>query len=571
MRRGSCLLLLLWTLLSGCASDSEPQVRFPIKIGLLADSQITSQNGFSDFHYRSKTADALVDVGIRTPALECVLAEEMLKVALTRLTEDSRGDRVGVDVILYLGDGANSGGTDEIDTVLLALGEHRDRTGTPTFIIIGNHDYLGTGNIDTPGIRYALLNREGQPENHVLTKYEVLKKFSEFNHANNQLPTNTRFRYVDNIEALDQNKDLDHHTGLYLCGVLSYAEETKDRVEIFLLDSSDYKDAPDWSEVADLGFYGVIGAVSFRDEPGFVSQMGYLQEFAASSSPEFRMLASHYPKDHLDRITFAKPGDVPLNLTNFLWDVTEGIVHFPTFSETLNENLQLLLTPENRNYWMSAHTHVAAPHPDRFVVGGLLWNKYFTAINVGSTTDYRAHVMIVERFDRRRNDRLDDAVGYRQIPLAECDDALLAALPQAIGAYGRDYVAEPAFQSLIEPMDEWIEEAETEGRGWLAIGGMLGLNKKGMSYEDRYWVEVGATILGINKAYRNEAWSYAQTETSEEHLRLFIDLFVDRTGTDREEVISYLGLLTGAYEIGLLSGNSDFSLKSLRRLCTDPP
>ncbi|MHC4718610.1 MAG: hypothetical protein ACYS5V_16695, partial [Planctomycetota bacterium] len=86
-----------------------------------------------------------------------------------------------------------------------------------------------------------------------------------------------------------------------------------------------------------------------------------------------------------------------------------------------------------------------------------------------------------------------------------------------------------------------------------------------------YWVEVGATILGINKAYRNEAWSYAQTETSEEHLRLFIDLFVDRTGTDREEVISYLGLLTGAYEIGLLSGNSDFSLKSLRRLCTDPP
>jgi hypothetical protein len=559
----------VWTLLTGCASKAEQQVRFPLKIGLLADSQITSQNGFSDFHYRSKSADALVDVGIRTPALECVLAEEMLKVALTKFSEDSRGDRSGVDVILYLGDGANSGGADEIDTVLRALGEYRELTGTPIFIIIGNHDYLGTGNIDTPGIRFALLNREGKPENHVLTKYEVLKKFSEFNHGNNQLPTNTRFRYVDNIATMEQNKDLDHGTGLYLCGVLSFAEEGKDRVEIFLLDSSDYKDAPDWSEVADWGFYGVIGAVSFRDEPGFVSQMGYLQEFAGASTPEFRMLASHYPKDHLDRITFAKPGDVPLNLTNFLWDVTDGVVQFPSFSETLNENLESLLLPEHHNYWMSGHTHVGTmPHPQRFVVGGFLWDKYYTAINVGSTTDYRAHVAIVERFDKQRNARLDEAVGYREIRLAECDDALLAALPRAIGAYGRDHGADRTFQSLIEPMDEWIEEADSGG--WLNVGGLFGRKNKGMSDEDRYWIGVGSMILGMNKAYRDEAWSDAQTEASESHLRDFIDRFIERTGSNRDEVISYLGLLSGAYENGLLSDKSDFSPDSLKELCTDP-
>jgi hypothetical protein len=560
----------LWTLLTGCASEGEQQVRFPLKIGLLADSQITSQNGFSDFHYRSKSADALVDVGIRPPALECVLAEQMLKVALTKFSADSGGDRSGVDVILYLGDGANSGGSDEIDVVLRALGAHRDRTGTPIFIIIGNHDYLGTGNIETPGIRYALLNREGQPENHVLTKYEVLKKFSEFNHGNNQLPTNTRFRYVDNIETLDQASHLDHATGQYLCGVLNYAEESKDRVEIFLIDSSDYHDAPDWSEVADLGFYGVIGSVSFRDEPGFVSQMSYLQEFAEASSPEFRMLASHYPKDHLDRVTFAKPGDVPLNLTNLLWDVTDGIVTFPTFSETLNENLELLLVPGKRNYWMSAHTHVTTmPRPQRFVVGGFLWDKYYTAINVGSTTDYRAHVGIVERFDKQRNTRLDEAVGYREIPLTDCDDALLATLPRAIGAYARDYVGDSTFQPLIEPMDEWIEEAD--GGGWLDFGGMFGLKDEGLSDEDRYWIDVGVMILGISKAYRNEAWGDAQTKASEWHLRHFIDLFIDRTGRDRDDVISYLGLLTGAYENGLLSGKkSDFSPDSLRKLCTDP-
>jgi hypothetical protein len=368
---------------------------------------------------------------------------------------------------------------------------------------------------------------------------------------------------------VEQNKHLDHGTGLYLCGVLSYAEVGKDRVEIFLLDSSDYKDAPDWSEVADWGFYGVIGAVSFRDEPGFVSQMGYLQEFAASSSPEFRMLASHYPKDHLDRITFAKPGDVPLNLTNLLWDVTDGIVQFPTFSETLNENLELLLAPGKHNYWLSGHTHVETiPRPQRFAVGGLLWDKYFKAMNVGSTTDYRAHVAIVERFDKKRNARLDGAVGYREIPLAECDDALLAALRQAIGAYGRDHGADPTFQSLIEPMDEWIEEADSGG--WLDLGGLFGRKNKGMSDEDRYWIDVGAIILGLNKAYRNEAWSYAQTEASERHVRSFIDLFIDRTGSERDEVISYLGLLAGAYEIGLLSDKSNFSLDSLRQLCTDP-
>jgi hypothetical protein len=86
-------------------------VRFPLKIGLLADSQITSQNGFSDFNYRSKAADELADVAIRPPALECVLAEGMLKVALRRLTEDSGGDRGGVDVILYLGAPSASTGT----------------------------------------------------------------------------------------------------------------------------------------------------------------------------------------------------------------------------------------------------------------------------------------------------------------------------------------------------------------------------------------------------------------------------------------------------------------------------
>jgi predicted MPP superfamily phosphohydrolase len=228
---------------------------------MLADSQITSHNGFSDFSYRSKFSDSLVDVSIRPPALECSLSEEMLQVAMNKLTQDQYGVKKGVDVILYLGDAANSGGTDEIETVLTLLARYRKQTGVPIFIIIGNHDYLGKVLLRR---ELVCLKRPGRPDNLALTKYEVLKKFSEFNHGNNRLAGNTRFRYTDNKDAVKKNKNLDHQTGLYLSGILTCKEEGKSDVEIYLLDSSDYKDAPDWSAAANIGFYGVIGSVSFK-------------------------------------------------------------------------------------------------------------------------------------------------------------------------------------------------------------------------------------------------------------------------------------------------------------------
>ncbi|MCP3981605.1 MAG: hypothetical protein GY716_20080 [bacterium] len=502
MRRGPALLFLgAWLVLGGCSSAPETKAPFPLKIGLLADSQITSQNGYSDFHFRSKDADALVDVSIRPPGLECVLAEEMLEVALTKLTGDTGGDRAGVDVILYLGDGANSGGADEIDTVLRVLGEHRDRTGTPIFIIIGNHDYLGTGNIVTPGTRFALLNRPGQPENLPLTKFDVLVRFSQFNRANNRLSERTGIRYVDNIAFVDCNPYLEHDTGMYLAGLVSCEKAGREPVEIVLLDSSDYKDAPGWSEVADLGFYGVIGSVSFKDEPGFVSQLSYVKALTAESSADFRLLASHYPKDHLDRVTFAKPGAVPLNITNRTWDVLDGVVTVPTFTETMNDNLQELLVPGKRNYWMSAHTHAdKMRRPEKHVVGGFVGQKYFRGVNVGSTTDYRAHVAIIEPYDRRLNDDLDDAVGYREIPLCQYDDALQVSLTRAIGSYGRDHAGDPMFRSLIVPMDEWHRDPAT---GWgsampgrhVGTEGKRQLSQAGPSGDHCGRADLGATQL----------------------------------------------------------------------------
>jgi hypothetical protein len=573
MKSGTFLLLLTCFILTGCVVEPRKQAAFPIKIGLLADSQITSQNGFSDFHYRSKFADTLVNVSIRPPALECFLAEEMLQIALNKLTQDPYGDKRGVDVILYLGDAANSGGADEIETVLTILARYRDQTGIPIFILIGNHDYLGAGNIVTPGIRFALLNRTGQPDNPALTKYEVLKKFSEFNHGNNRLPTNP-FRYVDNLDALEKNKNLDHRTGLYLSGILTYKEEGKSHVDIFLLDSSDYKDAPVWSEAANVGFYGVIGSVSFKNEPLFVSQTSFLKQFARASSPQFRFLASHYPKDFLDRITFAKPGQVPLDATNLAWAVTETAFTVPTFSKTLNQNLEPLVTSAGKNYWLSAHSHVPTiPPPERFIVGGLIGEKYFTGLNVGSTTDYRASVAIVERYEQNKNSRLDNFVGYREIPLFGPGQALLTSIPEAIGEYGRQYASDPNFKPLIPSMNEWLKEKGKRSGDLLDIGSSLlgGLREQKAKVQvDCYWFDVGATILGLNKKYIEETWQDQQTNASAVHLRTFVEQFVSRTGSNREEVLSFLGLLAGAYERGLLVDKFDLSPERFKKLCNNP-
>ncbi|MHC4313637.1 MAG: hypothetical protein ACYSW3_14355 [Planctomycetota bacterium] len=403
---------------------------------------------------------------------------------------------------------------------------------------------------------------------------------SEFNRANNNLPGNKRFQYIDNYDTVERNKELDHNKGLYLSGLLSYSEEGKNSVEVFLLDTSDYKDAPDWSSIVKWGFYGAIGSLSFKDEPGVLSQISYFKNIVKSSSPDFRFLASHYPKDHLDRITLNKPGDVPLDITNVAWEVTEGAFSFATFSKSLNRNLEDLVSKNKRNYWLSGHTHVPATlRPSKIVVGGLLIldEKYFHGINTGSTTDYRAHVVIVERYERQKNNRIDKFVGYREIPLFEYREEVLVAILKAIGEYGRDHYSDQDFQNIVKPMDEWTREEKSvdliEQPGNLLDKGFsaIGLKKKSaIGPEERYRIAMGATILGLNKKYREAGWVDKQTEASARHVRNFVKLFVDRTGNNRDDVISCLGFLAGAYECGKFPRGCDFNPSYLKKLCNKP-
>ncbi|MHC4694975.1 MAG: hypothetical protein ACYS67_19765, partial [Planctomycetota bacterium] len=287
-------------------------------------------------------------------------------------------------------------------------------------------------------------------------------------------------------------------------------------------------------------------------------------------------------------ITLNKPGDVPFDITNVAWEITEGAFSFPTFSKTLNKNLEALLSKKKRNYWLSGHTHApATPRPSKIVVGGLLIldEKYFHGINTGSTTDYRAHVVIVESYERQKNKKVDKFVGYREIPLFDYREGLLTAILKAIGEYGLEHKSDQDFQNIIKSMDEWMKEEKSvdlidssfktisQEPGNLLERGFsaLGFKQKGaLGPEERYRIYIGSTILGLNKKYRDKGWHEKQTESSARHLRTFMKLFVERTGNNRDDVISCIGFLAGAYECGKFPKGCDFNPSYMKKLCDKP-
>jgi len=60
MKRITFLLLFACSIFTGGVTGKQKQdVHFPIKIGLLADTQLTSHNGFSNYNVRSKSADRI--------------------------------------------------------------------------------------------------------------------------------------------------------------------------------------------------------------------------------------------------------------------------------------------------------------------------------------------------------------------------------------------------------------------------------------------------------------------------------------------------------------------------------
>jgi hypothetical protein len=257
-----------------------------------------------------------------------------------------------------------------------------------------------------------------------------------------------------------------------------------------------------------------------------------------------------------------------------MWATTETAFAVSTFSKTLNQNFEPLVLSSGKNYWLSAHTHVQTiPPPERFIVGGLMADKYFTGLNIGSTTDYRASVAIVEQYRPGRNNRLDNLVGFREIPICEPNQSLLTLVPQAVGEYGRQHASDPTFQILIPTMNEWLKEQRKQSGILSDIGSLLPVlssEQKTKVQTDCYWFDTGATILGLNRKYTEDAWQDQHTNASTEHLKKFIEQFVSRTGSNREEVYAFLGLIAGVYEKGLLVGKFDLSPQRFEALCKNP-
>lgn len=166
---------------------------------------------------------------------------------------------------------------------------------------------------------------------------------------------------------------------------------------------------------------------------------------------------------------------------------------------------------------------------------------------------------------------MDNFVGYREIPLFEGSPDLLSSIPQAIEEYGRQHAGDPEFQSLIPTPEEWTKKKKSGGLLDLPGALLSGLQKPASrSGIDPYWMDVGATVLGLNKIYQEEAWKDPETEVAVRHLKTFVEQFISRTGSDRAQVITCLGLLSGAYENQTLPGKCDFGPESMEKLCAEP-
>lgn len=387
----------------GVSHAADADVPFPYRIGVLADSQITSSQGTFNYGMRRKVADRVSSVAIRPPAVE-YLAPLMLKRFLDEMKKQK------VDLILYLGDGVNSGCKDELDRFFGVLEHARADKGPPSYFVMGNHDYLGTGNQTRMDIRSKLCAAHGvinPPE----TKEQVIARMERHNTASAEM--DTKFALATDTVKADHaaprkcpNDDMGQYT-TYHVGVLKSKAGTP--VDILLADTSDYRDVTFKANAGigceGIGVWGTKGSISFRTraKPS-QSQISTLTEMV-NPDTKYRLVVSHY------------------------WPVNfNALLDFNTSGSLLRDDMVRLLAKGQRNVWISGHTHVDAPVVGSVEVGKTLSKDkgVFDALNVGSTTDSPPHGLIVEAYRSGGNVPIrESSLGYTTIPYpmpeAGCD------------------------------------------------------------------------------------------------------------------------------------------------------
>lgn len=350
--------------------------RDALRIGLIADTQLTTRERTSHYLFRTVRADALANVAVRTAA-----QEHLAKRHLGFLLDDLLAERP--DVVLYLGDGANSGCADELDPFFDVLKASRTRSAIPIFYVIGNHDYLATGNQTDRELRALACG--GLPYD---TKEKLVRRAAEFNRASWESFAKGKglfTSYHDSLDAVtaagagcrevEEDQDIE---ACFYSAVLGY-ERGGVRGTFVLLDTSDYRDLHRLPKLSGLGplmdLRGTRGGISYL--PG--GQNAWIERHLRADGKIARLfLASHYPSEDLKWLWFrsGRYGD--------------------------------LLLGEKSNLWLSGHTHESDPASgvifDRWYEyedenGKEQRSKSYDEANVGSTTDHRAHAAIVTVVD----------------------------------------------------------------------------------------------------------------------------------------------------------------------------
>lgn len=380
-------------ILSACAHKTVEIDTFDdIRISLIADTQNTTDKLKKDYGFRSRLADQFENVSIRPAAVEKLALENMENMG-RELNNDSP------DIVLYLGDGANSGCKDEVDDFFKSLALIRGYLNIPVFFVIGNHDYLGTGNQDRQDIRSQLCGGHefySKGQLIALTSKFNAESFQDFN-KNNFLTS-----FIDNVNqthtsCLAERGQSEHLMGCFYSAYITFKKNVYG--DLLLLDTSDYRDIDARPAIGDaLEGYGIRGAISFNERNG-TSQVGWFERQIEKNNhkPEFRIMASHYPSNDLK------------------WDIGPIDKAGRTGS---------LMLKNNQNLWLSGHTHTDRPESSLFLDGfysgtGLVGKRRYAEANVGSTTDYPPHTSTIFHINGklRKKDRFLPVFANKK----ECD------------------------------------------------------------------------------------------------------------------------------------------------------
>lgn len=401
--RSKGILILFVVLFQGCISKNLIPVPIPnqlidLKIGVIADTQITTPYRTSSYLFRNMKIDSLVNVAVRTSAQEH-LAAEHLRYMLVRMASESP------DFIVYLGDAANSGCADELMMFMDTVHSFRDEYSIPIFLTIGNHDYLATGNQADSRARVQACGSKDY-----FTKFRLSKLFSNFNVESSKIKIPGEKYQISsfadvftkankkNITACSVSEEEQHVSGCFYSGLIEIVAENKPPVSVLLVDTSDYKDVNILPKVSEyFSFFGLRGSISWN-----AGQTDWFESLI-DDSKKTRIIASHYPVSDLGWIRYfmGRPGD--------------------------------LMSKDGYNLWLSAHTHVKDIKKEEGV--GLRYGnrkdgyKTVQHLNVGSTIDYRPHAGIVEL----NSDlvKMKTILSMTEAELDSCKGALYAAFDES--------------------------------------------------------------------------------------------------------------------------------------------